>query len=92
MHALTSLTIVTCTNNKNIYVDINFIHSQNIFKSLETPLKIQISLMLCNAFIHIIGLLLGILTIELMYNIMLIIEINDILNFVQRITHFTLVF
>ena len=80
---------------KNAYFDINFIHIiKNIFKTFETLLKVQISLMLFNSFkcIHIMSILYSILTLDLMYNIMIIIEIKDILILFKKIKHFTLVF
>ena len=52
--------------------------AENILKSLETPLKIQISLMLIKFFfIHIMCIPYSILTIEFVYNIMIIIQFND---------------
>ena len=52
---------------KNIHVQFNFIHIiKNIFKTLETPLKIQINLILFTIFFFTyMRILYGILTLEL---------------------------
>ena len=51
---------------KNIHVQFNFIHKQKyIFKTLETPLKIQINLIVYNFVFTYMRILYGILTLEL---------------------------
>ena len=56
--------------------------TKNILKTLETVLKIQIILILFNFFYTYVSILYGIFILELMYNIMIIIKINDILTLV----------